>query len=192
MTPRDTRGDTRGDTTKSRLRMFYAVIGLVAFLSGVLSMSWSDDAAQATTIVLGFYFVTAGILYALAALFSTDTSVLGRCGHFIIGAAYMVVGVIGLANATGDTDTLAVTFVVTIGISWIIEAILSATAYIRGSAPTWAMFYAFLAFAAGILAFISVVWMHETMIYFIGYSLIVLGAVQFGRGLVYRGHKYVY
>lgn len=180
------------DSTKSRLRLFYSIIGLVTFICGVLSMSWSADTEETTVIVLGTYFVTAGILYVLAALFGTDTSVMGRWGHFIIGGAYLSVGILGLSNATTATNTLAVTFVVTIGISWIIEAMLSATAYKRKSAPAWAMLYAILAFIAGILAFVSTIWIAPGVVYFVGYSLIVLGAVQFGRGLVYRGHRYVY
>jgi uncharacterized membrane protein HdeD (DUF308 family) len=140
------------------------------------------------TILLGIYFIVAGLAYAGLGLFSKGISGGARALDVILGVLFVVAGIMALANAQATAVALAVFLGILVGVLWIIEG--AVTLAQAGDTPSrgWAIFLGILSIVAGVTLLFSPLWGAIVLFIFAGVSLIVLGLMQivraftFGRG----------
>ncbi|WP_394956661.1 DUF308 domain-containing protein [Scardovia wiggsiae] len=70
---------------------------------------------------------------------------------------------------------LSIYLTILIGISWILEGMMSFATAAAQLAPGWSIFYGLLSIIAGVVVLASPIWSAEFFIIFAGVSLIVLG-----------------
>ena len=170
------------------VRTALGVSGAVALIVGILITFWPKNSLLVITVILGIYFIIAGIAYAGLGIFSKGISGGARALDIILGVLFVIGGVIALANVQATAEVLAVFFGILIGILWIVEGIV--TLVQSGDAPSrgWAVFFGILSVVAGIVLLFSPLWGAIVLFIIAGISLIVLGIVQivraftFGRG----------
>ena len=170
------------------VRTALGVSGAVALIVGILITFWPKNSLLVITVILGIYFIIAGIAYAGLGIFSKGISGGARALDIILGVLFVIGGVIALANVQATAEVLAVFFGILIGILWIVEGIV--TLVQSGDAPSrgWAIFFGILSIVAGIVLLFSPLWGAIVLFIIAGISLIVLGIVQivraftFGRG----------
>lgn len=175
------------------VRTMLGVSGTIALIAGILITFWPKDSAVVITIMLGIYFIIAGLAYAGLGLFSKGITGGARALDIILGVLFVVAGILALANAQATAVALAVFLGVLVGVLWIIEG--AVTLAQSGDTPSrgWAIFFGVLSIVAGVALLFSPLWGAIVLFVFAGVSLIVLGIMQivraftFGRGAATAG-----
>lgn len=174
---------------KDVLRYSFAFIGAAGVVCGILVLGYLRTNNVGAAIVAGIYALIAGSFYLLLSLFGRDVTKLGRVGDGLIGAALIAVGVIALVlsgqgNKAEEFALLGVAF----GVTWIVEGLLCALAYLRHTTGWWSAFSGVVFIVAGILMLVAFAWITSAQWDFLGWALLVLGFVQFFR-LAFSGRQ---
>lgn len=170
-------------STFSSLRLTLALSGVVALVAGVVVLVWPGKSAVIVTGILAAYLIIAGIVYIGLGIFSAKGGGWARAGHIVLGLLYIVAGVIAFTNLAAAAATLAVVVVVFVGVSWIIDGIVSLTLLGTDSARVWTLLYAILSIIAGIYVLFNVLVAGLALWIFLGVSLVVLGVAQIVRAI---------
>lgn len=171
------------------VRTMLGVSGAVALIAGILITFWPKDSALVITIVLGVYFIVAGLAYVGLGIFSKGISGGARALDIILGVLFVVAGAIAIANAQATAIALAVFLGILIGVMWIIEGAVALAQSSDAPSKGWAIFFGILSIVAGVILLFSPLWGALVLFLFAGISLIVLGIMQiiraftFGRGV---------
>ena len=179
------------DLSKSAIntvRTTLGITGAVSLIVGILITFWPKDSAVVITVILGIYFIIAGLAYAGLGIFSKGISGGARTLDIILGILFVVGGVIVLANPSGSATVLGIFLGILIGILWIVEGIVALVQSSDAPSKGWAIFFGILSVVAGIVLLFSPLWGAVILFIIAGISLIVLGIIQivraftFGRG----------
>lgn len=170
------------------VRTTLGISGAVALIVGILITFWPKDSAVVIAVILGIYFIIAGLAYAGMGIFSRGISGGARTLDIILGVLFVIGGVIVLANPSESAVVLGIFLGVLIGILWIVEGVVALVQ--SGDAPSrgWAIFFGILSIVAGIVLLFSPLWGAVVLFIIAGIGLIVLGIIQivraftFGRG----------
>ncbi|WP_157156200.1 MULTISPECIES: DUF308 domain-containing protein [unclassified Diaminobutyricimonas] len=180
------------ELTKSavtNIRVALGVGGAVALIIGLLITFQPQATATTIAVLLGIYFVFAGLVYVGIGVFSRGISGGARALDIILGVLFLIGAGLAFANLSGTVAFLAVFLGILIGILWIVEG--AATLVQLGDAPSkgWAIFFAIVSIIAGIALLFAPVWGAQLLFLLAGVTLIALGVVQiiraftFGRGI---------
>lgn len=170
------------------VRTTLGISGAVALIVGILITFWPKDSAVVIAVILGIYFIIAGLAYAGMGIFSRGISGGARTLDIILGVLFVIGGVIVLANPSESAVVLGIFLGVLIGILWIVEGVVALVQ--SGDAPSrgWAIFFGILSIVAGVVLLFSPLWGAVVLFIIAGIGLIVLGIIQivraftFGRG----------
>ncbi|MEL4318352.1 DUF308 domain-containing protein [Leifsonia sp. YIM 134122] len=170
------------------IRVALGVGGAIALIIGLLITFQPQAAATTIAILLGIYFVVAGLVYVGIGTFARGIAGGARALDIILGVLFLIGAWLAFANLSGTVAFLAVFLGIVIGILWIIEGI--ATLAQLGDAPSrgWAIFIAIVSIIAGAALLFAPVWGAQLLFLVTGIALIVLGVMQviraftFGRG----------
>ncbi|MBO0979000.1 HdeD family acid-resistance protein [Microbacterium sp. SD291] len=165
------------------VRISLAVSGVLALIAGVVLLVWPVKSAVIVTGIFASYLIIAGLVYAGLGIFSSSRGGWARIGHVVLGLLYVVAGVIAFANLGAAAATLAIVVVVFIGISWILDGVVSLTLLGSDSSRIWTFLYAVLSVIAGIYVLVNVLAAGIVLWIFLGISLLVLGVVQIVRAI---------
>lgn len=171
------------------IRVALGVGGVVALVVGLLVTFQPQAAATTIAILLGIYFIVAGLVYVGIGIFARGISGGTRTLDILLGLLFLVGAGLAFANLSGTVAFLAVFLGILIGVLWIIEGIT--TLVQLGDAPSrgWAVFFAIVSIVAGIALLFAPVWGAQLLFLVTGIALIVLGVMQviraftFGRGV---------
>ena len=167
------------------VRTMLGVSGAVALIVGILITFWPKDSAVVITILLGIYFIIAGLAYVGLGIFSKGISGGARALDIILGVLFVVGGVIALANTQATAVALAVFLGILIGVLWIIEGAVALAQSSDASSKGWAIFFGILSIVAGVVLLFSPLWGAVILFIFAGVSLIVLGIMQIVRAFTF-------
>lgn len=169
------------------LRIAVGVGGFVALVVGVLILLWPGKTALVVTAIVGVYLIVVGLGYLGSAVFSRRRSGWGRVGHLLLGALYVVGGILALVYLAATAVSLAIFLAILVGVMWVIEGVVAlATLGDVASSKVWAVIFAILSIGAGIVLFISPLWSAVVLWWLLGISLVVLGVVQIVRALTWK------
>jgi uncharacterized membrane protein HdeD (DUF308 family) len=169
------------------VRTALVVGGALSVVIGILILVWPGKTAMVVTAIVAIYTILAGLLYGGLGLFGTRREGWSRIGHILLGALFVIAGIVAFVNLGATTAWLAVFLGVLVGILWIVEGVVSLSTL--GSTPQriWTFVFAVLSIVAGITLLLSPLWGAAVLWWLLGISAIVLGltqvvrAVSFGR-----------
>ncbi|WP_082087439.1 HdeD family acid-resistance protein [Microbacterium sp. SA39] len=146
-------------------------------------MIWPVKSAVIVTAIFATYLIIAGLVYIGLGIFSGAKGGWSRVGHIVLGLVYIVAGVIAYANLGAAATTLALIVVIFIGISWIVDGVVSLSLLGRDGSRVWTLLYALLSIIAGVIVIFSPVIAGLAFWLLLGISLVVLGIVQIVRAI---------
>lgn len=165
------------------VRIALAVSGAVALIAGIVLLVWPVKSAVIVTGIFASYLVVAGLVYIGLGIFSSRKGGWARVGHIVLGLLYIVAGVIAFANLGAAAATLALVVVIFIGISWIVDGVVSLSLLGQDGSRVWTLLYALLSIIAGIIVLFSPLYAAAVLWLIFGISLVVLGIVQIVRAV---------
>ncbi len=177
-----------GDLTKSAvntIRVTLGLTGVLALIAGIFITFWPKNAAVFLTVLLGIYFVVAGLAYVGLGIFSKGISGGARALDIILGVLFVIGGVLMLSNPTESAVVIGIFLGVLIGILWIVEGAVALAQSGSSSSRGWAIFFGILSILAGIVLLFSPLWGSVILFWILGISLIVLGIVQIVRAFTF-------
>ncbi|HEU4464909.1 MAG TPA: DUF308 domain-containing protein [Agromyces sp.] len=171
------------------IRVALGVTGVLALIAGIFITFWPKNSAIVLTVMLGIYFLIAGLAYVGLGLFSRGISGGARALDIILGVLFVIGGILMLVNPSESAVVIGIFLGVIIGILWIVEGAVALAQAGSSSSRGWSIFFGLLSIIAGIVVLFSPFWGAAILFWVTGIALIVLGIVQivraftFGRGL---------
>lgn len=171
------------------IRVTLGITGVLALIAGIFITFWPKDSAIVLTVMIGIYFLIAGLAYVGLGIFSKGLSGGARALDIILGMLFVIGGVLMLSNPSESAVVLGIFLGVLVGILWIVEGAVALAQAGSSASKGWAIFFGILSIIAGIVLLFSPLWGSIILFWVTGVALIVLGIIQivraftFGRGL---------
>lgn len=165
------------------IRITLAVSGALALIAGIVLLVWPVKSAVIVTGIFASYLIVAGLVYIGLGIFSHRKGGWARVGHIVLGLLYIAAGVIAFANLGAAAATLALVVVIFIGISWIVDGVVSLSLLGQDGSRVWTLLYALLSIIAGIVVLFSPLFAAAVLWLIFGISLVALGIVQIVRAI---------
>lgn len=168
--------------TRSGLRIWLAVIGVVSIVVGALILAQprgtGAGAAVVATVVLGMYAVIAGIAYAFSGVFTSGITGWSRLWRIIAGILTLLAGILIVLN-TSTSSVVFIWFVaIMIGLTWITEGVLTFVNLGQAMSKGWAIVFAVVSIAAGIAVLLAPVTSAVVLWWLVGLSAVVWGVLE--------------
>ncbi|GGD79020.1 HdeD family acid-resistance protein [Microbacterium murale] len=165
------------------IRVTLAISGAIALIAGIVLLVWPLKTAVLVTGIIAAYLILAGLVYIGLGIFSGTKGGWARIGHVVLGLLYVAAGAIAFTNLSAVTVSLAVITVIFIGISWIVDGIVSLTLLHKDGSRVWTIIYAILSIVAGVIVIFSPLLAAVALWWILGITLVVLGIIQIVRAI---------
>ncbi|MGP6176838.1 HdeD family acid-resistance protein [Microbacterium sp. A196] len=165
------------------IRVTLGVSGAIALITGIVLLVWPLKTAIIVTGIIAAYLIIAGLVYVGLGIFSGRKSGWARVGFIALGVLYIVAGVVAFLNLAAATITLAVVTAIFLGVSWIVDGIVSLTLLNKDGSKAWTIIYAILSIAAGVIVLFSPLLAAVALWWVLGITLVVLGIIQIIRAI---------
>jgi uncharacterized membrane protein HdeD (DUF308 family) len=171
------------------IRVTLGITGVLALIAGIFITFWPKNSAIVLTVMLGIYFLIAGLAYVGLGIFSKGLSGGARALDIILGILFVIGGVLMLSSPSESAAVLGIFLGIIVGILWIVEGAVALAQAGSSASKAWAIFFGILSIIAGIVLLFSPLWGAAVLFWVTGIALIVLGIMQivraftFGRGL---------
>lgn len=172
---------------KNWIRAVYAVVGVAALLIGIALLVWPGPTLVVATVALAIYFVISGIVRAVTAFAVQGVPAGWRVLDVVVGVLLTIGGVVMLKNTALSASTLLMLITSIVGISWIMEGVVSLAESWRVPSSGWAVAYGLISVFAGFVLLVTPMQSTVFLVIFAGCSLAVMGvtalvrAFKFGR-----------
>lgn len=170
----------------SAVRTTLAVSGVVTLIAGIVLLVWPIKSAFIVTAIFASYLIIGGLVYLALSIFSQEKTGWSRVGHALLGLLYIVAGVIAFSNLAATTVSLALIVGIFIGISWIIDGVVSLSLLSASKSKGLTVVYAILSLIAGVLVLLSPLFLTAVLWTVLGISLVVLGILQIVRAITLK------
>lgn len=167
------------------IRAAFGVSGVVALILGIVLLVWPDKTLSIIAILLGIYFLVAGIVRLALGIFSRGISGGLRTLNILFGLLLVIAGIIAIKNSAAAAAGLLILLVAIIGIGWIVEGVIAIVESGRAASRGWAITYGILGVVAGIIVLIIPGWSAAALLLLTGIVLIVLGIVGIVRAFTF-------
>ncbi|MGF2948074.1 HdeD family acid-resistance protein [Microbacterium alcoholitolerans] len=172
------------------VRVFLTVSGVIALAAGIILLVWPGKSATViagiAVAIIGAYFIIGGLVYIALAIFSREKGGWSRVGHILLGLLYVVAGVIMFANFYASSAALIIITMIFIGVSWIVDGVVSLSLLKNSTSRVWTLLYAILSIIAGIVVFFAPLYTAAVLWIIVGITLVVLGVVQIVRAITLK------
>ena len=165
------------------LRVALAVSGVLSLIVGILLLVWPGKSAGVLTWILALFLLIAGLTSIAIGIFSGKAGGWARVGYIALGLLYIVASVVAFANIATTTAVLAVIVVIFIGVSWIVDGIVSLTLINQAASKGWTIAFAIISIIAGIVVLFSPLGAALVIWWILGISLVVIGIIQIVRAI---------
>ena len=165
------------------LRVALAVSGVLSLIVGILLLVWPAKSAGVLTWILALFLLVAGLTSIAIGIFSGKGGGWARVGHIALGLLYIIASVVAFANIATTTAVLAVIVVIFIGVSWIVDGIVSLTLLGQAASKGWTIAFAIISIIAGVVVLFSPLYAALVIWWILGITLVVVGIVQIIRAI---------
>lgn len=169
------------DHVVATVRRLYGITGAVGLLAGLALLFWPVKTLVVLTVILGVYFIAAGIVRLVTAIWTPLLPGGWRALNIITSLLLVFGGAIMVRNQALSAATLATFVVMATGFGWIIEGVMtlveSGAVHNRGLA----IFSGVLSILAGIVVFLFPLESTDMLVLFAGAALTVLGITLLAR-----------
>lgn len=166
------------DIFYQKLRQMVGLEGLLSLIFGLLIIFWPDRTASVVTVLVGIAFIGIGAAYVSSIANHDDESAWARLGSLLIGAIYLVAGVFIFINLYVATAYLFLIVGLLVGMTWIIEAIVTFASLKFYNKKGWAFFSGIISLIGGIVLLFSPVIGAAVLWTLLGLSLAILGVIK--------------
>ena len=166
------------DVFYTKLRSMVGLQGLLSLIFGLLIVFWPNRTAAAVTVMVGIAFIAIGAAYVAAIGTHDDESAWARLGSFLVGVIYLVAGVFSFINLYAATAYLFLIVGLWVGITWIVEAIVTFASLKYFERKGWAAFSALISLLAGVVLLFSPLIGAAILWLLLGLAMIVVGVVK--------------
>ena len=173
----DVRGVFRG------IRTALAVSGVLTLVIGILILVWPGKTAEVVAVIIAIYAIIGGIVYIVVGIASPSKGGWARVGHIVLGAVFIIAGILAFSNLSLAAAALAVYIGILVGIMWIVEGVVSLSTLAQVDSKVWTVVFAILSIIAGVILLFAPVWGALLLWWMIGIALVVLGVVQIVRAI---------
>ncbi|MGL3150104.1 HdeD family acid-resistance protein [Microbacterium sp. A82] len=167
------------------IRTALGVGGVLALIVGVLILVWPGRTAIVVAAIIAIYALVAGLVYACLGVFSKGLGAWSRVGHIVLGAVFVIAGIVAFANLSQTTVALAVLLGVMVGVMWIVEGVVALSALGGSASKAWSIVFAIISILAGIMLMFSPMWGAAVLWWILGISLCVLGIMNIVRAFTF-------
>jgi len=176
-----------GKKVTNRVRAGLAVSGVVALLMGVLITFWPGDSWTILTLLLGIYWIIAGVSYFFIGILTKGIDGWSRFLDILMAVLFVIGGIVVMVHPIMSELVLGMFVGVMLGVLWIFEGILAIVQ--SGDVPSrgWAIFFGIVSLIAGLCVLFAPMWSTAALFWIAGIGLIVLGIVQIVRAIRF-GH----
>ncbi|MFT3798940.1 HdeD family acid-resistance protein [Microbacterium sp.] len=170
------------------IRIALGLAGLLTLIAGVLVLAWPGQTAAVVTGIIAIYIIATGLVYAGLGIFSKTKGGWARIGHIVLGLLFVISGIVAFANLTATKLLLAMFVAILVGISWIIEGVVSLSTIGDSGSKVWTVIFAIISIIAGGYLLLSPLWGAVVLWWLLGIMLIAMGLVNviraftFGKG----------
>lgn len=170
-----------GRTVVAGIRGALMIGGVLAVIVGILILVWPEKTAMVVAGIIAAYAVLGGLVYVAIGVLSRTAGAWSRVGHIILGALFVIAGVVAFSNLGLAAATLATFLGALVGILWIVEGVVALTTLGRGPSRGWTIAFAVLSIVAGVLILFAPLWGALVLWAWMGVSLVLLGVIQIAR-----------
>lgn len=164
-------------------RLTLLIGGLAAVAFGIAVLVWPTKTAVAVAGVLAIYVFIAGIVYIALGFLAKQLGTGGRIGHVVLGILYLLAGIFAFRALTQTAAFIAVFVTVMIGFMWIVEGIVSLFTIGAADSKVLTIVFAIISIIAGVTLLGSPLFGAVFLWWFLGISLVVLGALNVIRAV---------
>ncbi|HWV49862.1 MAG TPA: DUF308 domain-containing protein [Microbacterium sp.] len=165
------------------LRVALAVSGVLSLIVGILLLVWPAKSAGVLTWILALFMLVAGLISIAIGIFSGKGGGWARVGYIALGLLYIIASVVAFANIATTTAVLAVIVVIFIGVSWIVDGIVSLTLLGQAASKGWTIAFAIISILAGVVVLFSPLYAALVIWWILGITLVVVGIIQIIRAI---------
>lgn len=167
------------------VRASFGLSGIAAVILGVLLLVVPGRTLRFAAIMLGLYFLIAGVTRMGLSLFGGLPHSQHRVLGIIFGALLLISGIFILRDAAAAAVTLLIILVLFTGIGWIIDGIMSIVESKDARSRAWAVLFGVVSIIAGIIVLAMPGWSAVWLVLFAAVSLIVMGAAALVRAFTF-------
>ncbi|MDT0157143.1 DUF308 domain-containing protein [Microbacterium sp. ARD32] len=168
---------------RSAVRSTLVVSGVVMLLLGAFILLSPTGTAMLFAGVLAAYLIVQGLIHLGAEVFSPGDGGRARIARVVLGALYVVAGIVAFVCLLTFTTALTVFFGVLLGITWIVDGVIALSLRSGGRAKLWTVVHAILSIVAGIVLVLSPLYV-IALWWLAGIALVALGALQIARAIM--------
>lgn len=169
---------TMSDVFYKKLRQMVGLDGLLSLIFGLLVMFWPNRTAAVVTILVGIAFIAIGLSYVSSITNHDDESAWARLGSLLIGAIYLVAGVFIFINLYVATAYLFMIVGLLVGMTWVIEAIVTFASLKYYDRKGWAIFSGIISLIGGFVFLFAPIIGAAVLWSLLGLSLTILGVIK--------------
>lgn len=169
----------------SAVRTSLTVSGIIMLVLGLFILIRPGETAMFFAGIIAVYLIIQGLVYIGTGVFSRRTGGWSRAGHIVLGLLYVIGGILAFVNLFAFTATLVLFFGILLGITWIIDGIVSFSLLGDGRSKVWTVLYAILSIVAGVVLLLSPLYVAIFWL-LTGISLVVLGILQIIRSITLK------
>lgn len=181
--------ESLGEAAIRFVRITFGVSGIAAVILGILLFVIPGRTLQVAAILLGIYFLVAGIMRIGLAAFGRLPRPHHRVLGVLFGALMLIAGIIILRDSARAVGTLLIIIVLFTGIGWIIDGIMAIVESGRAASRVWAVAFGVISILAGIVVLVIPGWSAVWLIIFAAISLIVMGVVAVVRAFTFGRNR---
>lgn len=170
-------------------RVTLAIAGAVSLIAGVVILVWPGKSALFVTGLIAAYLIVVGLVYLGLGIFSKDKTGWTRVGHIVLGLLYVVAGIAAFVNLGVAAVTLAIFIAILVGVSWILDGIVSLSFLSDAASKGWTLFYAIISIVGGVVVLFSPLYGAVILWWIFGITLVALGVLQIVRAITLGAAK---
>ncbi|MGY5765412.1 HdeD family acid-resistance protein [Brachybacterium sp. DNPG3] len=171
------------------IRIALGIGGVAALIVGILILVWPGKTAMLVAGIIAVYAIVTGLVYAASGIFSKYKGGWSRVGHIVLGAIFVIAGIVAFSNLGLTAATLGVLLGFLVGVMWIVEGITALTTVKDYTSKTLPIVFAILSILAGLVLLFSPLFAVLVLFWILGITLIIQGIVNIVRAFAFGAER---
>ena len=160
-------------TDFEKLRRGVGFSGIISIIIGLLILFLPTKTAAIVAALVGVALVIMGVIYIGANLVkrSEEKGNFWRISHLLLGFIYLFAGI-------AAAESLFVLIGIFVGISWIVDGIVTLTVLTNFNSKFWGIFLSVISIIAGFTLVFSPLWGGVTLWLLLGIEFLIVGFIK--------------
>lgn len=168
-------------SVRNTVRAALGASGLVSLVIGVAVLLAPVKTAAVVAGFVAAYGVLAGLANLAVAVFSRKVGPWPRVGYGLLGAVFLLAGVLAFSNLQATALTLGMLISILFGLAWILEGVVGLVLLGDAASKGWTILTSAVGILAGVMLVTSPLWGASLLWLLLGVSLVVIGVGQLVR-----------